>query len=218
MFAVVDDQAASALEDALVRSNHLATLINTTCESSPLFEDARPCASQGLCALSLQHGAGVRSLLVTLPASAIALMRPQYECLVRAVWAAHAADDSDLARLLAPLTPESQQAAKKLPGVPEMLAKLESSGPRGAAALLGRARSRLGDGLNSFVHGGIHPFARYQAGYPVSLLLDVLKSSNGLAMLTLNVLAALPQQHTGLLFVQKLHASFEDVLPRLEPL
>lgn len=49
--------------------------------------------------------------------------------------------------------------AKKLSGAPEMLEKLEA-GPRGAAALLGRARERLNDGLNSFVHSGIHPFAR----------------------------------------------------------
>lgn len=61
----------------------------------------------------------------------------------------HTANASDLARLLAPLSVQSQHAAKKLPGVPEMLVGLEKNG---AAALLSRVRARLGDGLNSYVH------------------------------------------------------------------
>lgn len=78
-----DDRPPSALLDALVRSDELAMLIGSAWESSPLFADARPRAAQGLCAVSLHHGAGVRSLLATLPASATALMRPQFESLVR---------------------------------------------------------------------------------------------------------------------------------------
>ncbi len=105
-----------------------------------------------------------------------------------------------------------------LPGVPEMLASLENAGPRGAATLLSRARSRLNDGLNSFVHGGIHPFARERDGYPVGLLLDVLENSNALAMLTLHVLSALPGQAGTVGLVVSLHAAFEAVLPTLEPL
>lgn len=210
--------ALDALHGAVARSNELAALIGAAWESSPVFADARPRVAQGLSAVSLHHGAGVRSLLVDLPASAIALMRPQFECLVRAVWAAHAATEADLARLLAPLSLESQQAAKKLPGVPEMLGNLELSGPRGAAALLGRARSRLGDGLNSFVHGGIHPFARQQDGYPVGLLFDVLQNSNALSMVTLNVLSSLPGQPEAAVLVPGLHAHFEAILPTLEPI
>lgn len=165
----------------------------------------------------MHHGQAVLSLLLVLPASAIALMRPQYEALVRAVWVMHAATELQLQRLIAPLTFESQQAAKRLPGIPEMLEKLEASGPRGAASLLGRARERLNDGLNSFVHGGIHPFARHQDGYPISLLMDIMKNSNAMAMLTLNVLSALPQQADAVVLVRALYQQFEDVLPTLEP-
>lgn len=213
-----EDGTAETLAAALDASIELATVIGAAWDSTPAFSEDRHRAAQGLCAISLHHGQAMLSLLPALPASSIALVRPQYESLVRAVWAMHAATDAQLQRLLAPLTIESQQAAKKLPGVPEMLAKLEASGPRGAAALLGRARERLNDGLNSFVHGGIHPFARHQAGYPIGLLMDVLKNSNAMGMLTLLVLSVLPQQREAVALVQALHAEFGDVLPTLEPL
>lgn len=207
----------NSLAEALSRSGQLASLIGAAWESSPAFDDARPRAAQGLCAVSLHHGAGVLALLPALPASAIALMRPQFEALVRAVWAAHAATEAELGRLLAPLSPATQQAAKQLPGVPEMLGKLESFGPRGSATLLARARTRLGDGMNSFVHGGIHPFARQRDGYPVGLLMDVLRNSNALSMVTLNVLADLTNQPAAVDLVRGLHSAFEDILPSLEP-
>lgn len=213
----VSPGTADVLASALDASGQLAALIGAAWGSTSAFTDARHRAAQGLCAISLHHGQAVLSLLPVLPVSAIALMRPQYEALVRAVWAMHAATESQLQRLVAPLTLESQQAAKKLLGVPEMLEKLEASGPRGAATLLGRARERLNDGLNSFVHGGIHPFARHQDGYPIGLLVDVMKNGNAMAMLTLNVLSELPQQAEAIVLVRALYQQFKDVLPRLEP-
>ena len=93
-----------------------------------------------------------------------------------------------------------------------------ASVPGGAAALLGRARERFSDGLSSFVHGGIQPFARHQAGYPIGLLMDLLKNSDAMGMLTLHVLSALPQQGEVVALVQTLYAEFGDMLPTPESL
>jgi hypothetical protein len=213
-----DSTQRSSLTAAIVRSSDLAMLIQAAWESTPAITDPRRASAQGLCAVSLQHGAGTRALLAPLPASAIALMRPQFESLVRAVWCVHAASDGQLARLLAPLSEESQQAAKSLLGVPEMLSALETAGPRGSAASLTRARTRLNDGLNSFIHGGIHPFARERDGYPDGLLMDVLKNSNALAVLSLIVLATLLENADVVALMHGLHQAFEDLLPELEPL
>lgn len=205
------------LDVGLGRSLELEARIYAAWEALDVGDEAKVMAPAGLCALALDHGRGLRALLREVPPSSIALLRPQYESLVRAVWARHAATESDLGRLLAPLTVESQQAAKKLPGVPEMLASLEKSGPRGSAALLGRARARLWDGLNSFIHGGIHPFRRGQDGYPAPLLMDVLKNANAMSMMTLFVLAEIIEDAEVLDLVVGLHEKFEDVLPTLEP-
>lgn len=194
----------------------LETLVDDAWASIQVDDDARAVA--GLCGISLDHGRSVRALLLEVPPSAIALLRPQFEALVRATWAHYVATEVELSRLLSPLTPESQQAAKKLPGVADMLASLEKSGPRAAAAILGRARSRLGDGLNSFVHGGIHPFQRSETGYPVCLLLDVLKNANGMSMLTLVLLAEITSDEAVGALLPHLQQEFEDVLPSLEPL
>lgn len=213
-FNVPLEQLAVELE----RSLSLEALIYATWEAREVGDEANVKAPAGLCGLALDHGRGLRALLPHAPPSAIALLRSQYESLVRAVWARHAATENDLGRLLAPLTPESQQAAKKLPGVPDMLAAIEKSGPQGAAALLGRARSQLWDGLNSFIHGGIHPFQRGQGGYPLPLLADVLKNANALSMMTLLVLAEISGDPDVLDVVAGLHQEFQDILPMIEPL
>ena len=180
--------------------------------------DRRSTAVAALCQMSLDHAVAVQSLIATLPQSAISLVRPQYEALVRATWACYAATATDIEKLLAPLTLESQQAAKRLPGVQDMLVKLESSGPRGASQLLGRARQCLYVGLNSYLHAGIHPLARQLNGYPGALLAGVAMNSNALAMLTLLNLAHLWPGEPVLAWMNALHHQFGGVLPELEPL
>jgi len=206
------------LDAALERSSELASLVRATWDALASFQDPRRRTAEEFARLSLEHGCAVQALLGALPASGIALVRLQYETLVRAVWVAHSASDSELARLLAPLSTESQQAAKKLPGVPAMLQAIDKTGPRGAAALLGRARVRLGEGLNSFVHGGIHPLARQREGYPVVLLLGILMNSNALAVLTLAVLSAIAEDTEIHKVLLALNGTYQDVLPALEPL
>lgn len=126
-----EDHAIQRLTTALTRSAELDAAIRGAWESSTVPDAPHARAVVGLCAVSLDHGAAARDVLVSFPASAITLVRPQYESLVRAVWAAHAASKGELSRLLAPLSLDSQQAAKKLPGVPQMLEALERAGPPG---------------------------------------------------------------------------------------
>ncbi len=205
------------LQRTMARSAALAELIQQPWDAYPDFNDPQSQAAQCLCAISIDHGLAFQTLLPEIPASALVLVRPQYESLVRATWALHVASESELERLFAPLTPASQQAAKKLPGVQDMIAKLKQFGPEGAAGMFDHARKRMIDGLHSFVHVGIHPFARQRDGYPVSFLIDMARNSNALAFLTLLVLAEITQDEAVSAFARALHDSFQDVLPDLEP-
>jgi hypothetical protein len=110
--------ALERLTAELERSVALEALVYAAWEGAEFRSEPSAMAAAGLCSISLGHGRAVRMLLVEVPPSATALLRSQFEALVRAVWARHAAKESELARLLAPLTQESQQAAKKLPGCP----------------------------------------------------------------------------------------------------
>lgn len=218
-YGTLDAPTGAPLSAIIERSLALEALVDAAWEGADVANvpDAAATAASRLCRLVLDHGRSLRMLLVKVPPSAIALLRPQFETLVRAVWVQHAARQSDLIRLSDPLTLESQQAAKKLPGLADMLRALEKSGPPGAAALLGRARARLWDGLNSYVHGGIHPFHRGEAGYPAQLLADLLKNSNAFTILTLIVLAEVTDNGRVLEVMAMLHEEFGDALPELEP-
>lgn len=206
------------LKRQLERSAVFIDAIGGLLAASTFTGSARCEAAAGMCAIAFEHSESMRLLVSAgLPTSGIALLRLQYEALVRAAWLVHAASDDQVSRSQAPLNLESQQAAKKLPSVKDMLTDLCRDGPRGQGRLLTRFRDRHWDGLNSYVHGGIHPLRRTSDGYPVTLLCDLLKNSNSLSMLTGLVwaeLAADPEVATRLV---ALTSDFADCVTTLEP-
>ena len=82
--------------------------------------------------LSLEHAAGALVLIEHgWLAPAYALMRPQYECLVRGIWLLHAATDIWVGKLSAALTLEAARLANEGPRLADMLKQLETcSGSR----------------------------------------------------------------------------------------
>jgi hypothetical protein len=86
---------------------------------------SRDKAVAGFCAVSLEHAAGLRTLVAGgYHTSAISLMRLQFEALARAMWLLYVANDAAIARLTAPLTRDNEQAAKNLPSVNEMVTQI----------------------------------------------------------------------------------------------
>lgn len=101
--------------------------------------------------------------------------------------------------------------------VVDMLKDLEQKGPAGAARIFLRFRDRLGDGLNSFLHSGIHPLQRSVTGYPELLLVDLIKNSNALSLLGILVIAELGDNLEVAGCMVELNQRFSDILPALEP-
>ena len=137
------------------------------------------------CQLSFQHWQGTRRLLeLGLVPSAIAVHRSQFDALLRAMWATHAATDTEIAKLSSNLDPESDQTARSLPGTNPMLAALERSGPRDAFVALDGFKASSWAALNSYVHAGLHAIHRGREGYPAALCMTVLSNSNALALMS----------------------------------
>lgn len=137
-----------------------------------------------LCSLSLEHWDAIRRLLASglLPSAAV-VHRSQFEALVRAIWALYAASDEYLLRLSSEaLTPESEQSAKNVPQVSQMMAVLSAKAPSQAYEALSRFKMNSWNALNSYTHAGIHPLHRHEGGYPVALCMSVLANANGLAV------------------------------------
>lgn len=180
-----------------------------------LFDDsARHSASAGACLLSLEHASMVRqSFAAGAPHSGTALLRLQYEALLRGAWTLHAATDLQVGKMTAPLSTESEQMAKNLPGAQEMLAALSGKAPIGLTKPLQEFQAVSWKALNSFVHGGIHPLRRVTEGFPQQLGEQVVRNSNGLMHLGYRLLSSLSGSQDLMTRTTRIYGGFPDCLP-----
>lgn len=152
----------------------------------PLFDDSpRLSISDVACSLSLEHWGSARALLrFGLLPSAIVVHRAQFEALARSIWLLYAASDDHLSKLTTTLSLESEQAAKNMPQIAEMIQDLAKKAPPPAHDALSRFKENSWKALNSYAHAGIHPIRRHADGYPVELLENILRNANGLAVVS----------------------------------
>jgi hypothetical protein len=152
----------------------------------PLNDDSsRLQVSDAACSLALEHWHSARSLLrAALLPSALVVHRAQFEALARSVWVAYAASDESISKLSATLTLETEQMAKNIPQVAEMMQDLAKKAPPQAYDALSRFKDNSWKALNSYAHAGIHPIRRHRDGYPPELVRNVLRNTNGLAVLS----------------------------------
>lgn len=207
-----------ALEHMLHRSNALHERLNELLGNAEFNGSPRGEAVFGMCLIAMEHATAMRALMaLRLPTSAVSLMRLQFEALTRAMWLLYAASDTAIDKLLAPLTPQSEQAAKNLPGASEMIEQIGKRVGQGAPAaahqMLSHFKEVTWQGMNSFVHGGIHPLRRSADGFPVDLALQVLRSSNSLTTMTGMTMAVLTGDEAMVKPVSKIQPAFADCLP-----
>lgn len=180
-----------------------------------LFEDSpRAWACAGACTLSIEHAATLRIAFAAFaPSSGTALLRLQYESLLRGAWALYAATDAQLSKLAQPLDGQSAQGAKTLPGALDMLESLRRPAPSGLFEPLQQFRSVSWAALNSFVHAGIHPLKRTSNGFPKLLAAQIVQNSNGVMHLTYRLLATVMGRQDLLHRIASTYHDFEDCLP-----
>lgn len=197
------------------RSELLLQNIVEVIDQPPYDNSPRVVVSGNLCQMALEHSAAYRNLAEhRMFASSFVVLRAQFEATLRAVWALYSATDAQIERIAARLSPDTEQPAKNLPQVQEMLAALaRSEGARVPFNALAEFKDSAWRALNSYAHGGIHPLSRMADGYPIELIIANVKVSNGLAMIAAMQFCVL----TGIGGLQKeltpLHARFRDCLP-----
>ncbi|MES9905808.1 MAG: hypothetical protein ABW168_24445 [Sedimenticola sp.] len=145
--------------------------------------------------------------------SAVGLLRLQYEALVRAMWLLYAASDTAVEKLSVELTHDGARKSEKIQMLSEMLSKLEGKAPVEALSMLLEFKQYSWKPLSSFVHGGIHAINRHSKGYPVMLLKQALRASNGVSLMVgmlLVILSGDPAQRGKIPEIQR---EFADCLP-----
>lgn len=215
------DHADNALAHMLQRSDTLHEQLEAMLDHAEFDGSPRGKAALAMCLVAMEHARALRALMaLRLPTSATSLMRLQFEALTRAMWLLYAASDAAIGKLQAPLTAESEQAAKNLPGVNKMIEEIgkrvEHGLPPAAHQMLLCFKETSWHAMNSFVHGGIHPLQRSANGFPVHLALQVLRNSNGLNTMTGMVLAILTGDEAVIKPMSKIQPAFADCLPDLQ--
>jgi hypothetical protein len=151
----------------------------------PPFDDSARLEVSGLlCSLAIEHAEAARALLQggLLP-SALVIHRAQFETVLRSIWALYGASDSQIEKLAADLSVDSEQAAKNLPSTNTIMDELARKAPANAYAPLHEFKEYNWRALNSYAHAGIHPIRRHQEGYPIGLIVNALFNVNGLLVI-----------------------------------
>ena len=184
---------------------------------APYDNSERIQSSKIMCSVSFEHAESAKMLIASGNfTSAIGLVRLQYEAMVRAMWLLYAATDLSVSKLTSELTNDSARKANKLPMLSEMINKLEGNAPKEAMDLLLEFKEYSWKPLSSFVHGGIHAIHRHSKGYPLPLLIQVLKASNGVLIMAGMLLVILSGDSSQKGKLPKIQVRFSSCLPDIK--
>ena len=166
------------------------------------------------CTLCIEHASVLRAAFaVAAPNSGAAVLRLQYEALLRAAWLLYAACPAHIEKLAQALDLEAEQSAKKLPGHIEMLEAVVKKAPEGLAAPMAEFNQYSRHALNSFVHSGIHPLRRAREGFPLEMAATIVRFSNGLVHIAYRILASLSGSQRRMDRVTGVYLAFPECVP-----
>ena len=169
------------------------------------------------CTLCIEHASVLRAAFaVAAPNSGAAVLRLQYEALLRAAWLLYAASPAHVDKLARSLDLEAEQAAKNLPGYMEMLEAVVKKAPEGLASPIAEFNQYSRHALNSFVHSGIHPLHRARDGFPMEMASTLVRFSNGLMHFAYRMLASLSGSQRRMDRVTHLYKQFTDCVPMVK--
>jgi hypothetical protein len=129
------------------------------------------------------------------------------------MWLLYVASDIAVTKLSCELTEDSVKRANKLPMLTEMLNKMKGKAPDEAVDMLMEFKEYSWRPLSSFVHGGIHAINRHSKGYPVVLLENALKASNGVSVMVGMLLVILHGGGNQKGKIPSIQVAFADCLP-----
>jgi len=166
--------------------------------------------------MALEHWDATRVLFARgLLPSGVVVHRAQFEATVRSIWVLYAANDDQINKLINNLTLDTEQAAKNMPMVANMMNDLSAKAPEQAYEALLRFKDNNWKALNSYAHAGIHPIRRHEEGDPIDLLINFFKNTNALAVVTAMQIAILSGRQLLQREIQTLVSRWSECMPPL---
>jgi hypothetical protein len=203
------------MDDLLKKSEALNSEFSRIFGYGPADESKRVIASWFMCSVALEHSVSLRQLVLNGNyTSAICIMRSQFEAVTRATWLFYAASEKKIDNTMKTLSELSQNADQK-PSNSEMIDKMQGKAPEQAVLMLNEFKEQQWRALNSYVHAGVHALQRHAVGYPEKLVMDIVKSSNGLLSMTAMMAAILTGNQVIAKDVSQIQRRHEECLPVL---
>jgi hypothetical protein len=154
-----------------------------------LPSDRRGQLATAMCQVAIGHGNGQRLLIMTdHVVTALALVRVQFEALIRATWMLHGATDDWLERFVTPKAPEDLGETVMGPKVESMLTAIDGAAPPFVGKMLREFKTTTWKPMNSFVHGGVHAVVNAMVDTPPEKFVSLLRNANGMSFLAGQVL------------------------------
>ena len=205
------------MEDLLEKSEGLNSEFCRIFEYGPVNKSKRSSSSWIMCMVAVEHASSLRQLVMCGNyTSAICIIRSQFEAITRAAWLFYAASDQKVENTFSTLSELSQNADQK-PNNAEMIKALDGKAPEEAVLMFKEFRDVQWKALNSYVHAGIHALQRHGSGYPVQLIEQIIKSSNGLLSMTAMMAAILTGNPLIIKDIIRIQYRHKDCLPDLLP-
>ncbi len=145
----------------------------------------------GYCSIVREHVLSQQHLLARdFDVTAMTLIRPSFEALVRAIWTLDGADEEWILKFLAPLSPnaDARDETAKSPSVDAMLVAIQRQHPQWVHESLVELKNATWKPMHSYIHGGIRPVLQSLTGCPEPHRIAVVLNGNGFVMLATNVL------------------------------
>ena len=191
------DQAGLAM--LLRRSSELHQALDAALTGARFVEMPQTPLAIATSKVVLEHGMSI-CLLVEAGnlASANALLRAQFEALVRGLWDRFAANDDWFAKYWDAARANPTKDPNISWGMDDMLDSIATKAPPQIAPQLVAFKTKAWGPLNSFVHGGVHPIALQVAGPDFDMVAGTVRNSNGLTIMSCAAAATLTgdQRHS----------------------
>lgn len=202
------------LQEILSNSAQMVAELDEIWSSHPAITTQRGLVVLAYCAIVRQHVLSQHHLLASgLDVTAMTLVRPAFESLVRAIWCLNGAEDAWLTKFMRTPAADSDPRNETVTGPPveSMLATIRETHPRWVSEALTALKDATWKPMHSYVHGGIRPVVQVISGCPDEKQIAVVKNANGFLMFASNVRQICCGSTSGLLMA--VQASFAGCLP-----
>ena len=168
----------------------------------------------GYCSIVCEHVISQQHLFaIGHHVTALTLVRPTFESLVRAIWCLQGASDDWIEKFLtSPATDaDPRKETHTGPPVDSMLETIQRHHPEFVHRSLVELKEATWQPMHSYVHGGIRPVLQALVGLPEPQQISAIRNGNGFAVFATNVLLMNCKGPAG--FLQPIQMRYNECLP-----